>query len=51
MRTQYKHMFAAVGLCAALFLLNSCKPIIVKTDKNYIKDDYNFTEITLRRSI
>ncbi|EFW36664.1 HmuY family protein [Treponema phagedenis] len=47
MRTQYKHMFAAVGLCAALFLLNSCKPIIVKTDKNYIKDDYNFTEITL----
>lgn len=47
MMKQYRNVFAAAGICFALCMLNSCDPIIVKTDKNYIKDDYTFTSETL----
>lgn len=44
---QYRIVSVAVCVCTALFVLNSCDPIIVKTDKNYIQDSYERTNISL----
>lgn len=40
---QYKPVSAAAGIFFALYAMIGCSPIVVKTDKNYIKDTYTFT--------